>query len=225
MGDKHQCSNSPRVLLLACPYHLQHDLLNLYAGHPPNHLPSTCPCFGIVWNSQVTKPLNLDGFYPHASKSHMWFLLSSNALIFNSDKMGKMGIIKSLFYQEFHWWLSSKESPCNGGDAGLISGWWRFPGGGNGNPFQYSCLKSPMDRTAWWATVHGFTKSQTWLRNYTTVYKMPLFVSPVCARVFIWFSKFRVSGHNHRPCLTYRKLRLRKVTINPNSHGYWQHWA
>ena len=37
----------------------------------------------------------------------------------------------------------------------------RSPGEGNGNPFQYSCLESPMDRGAWWATVHGVAKSWT----------------------------------------------------------------
>ena len=47
------------------------------------------------------------------------------------------------------------------GDSGLILGWGRSPGGGNGNQLQYSCLESPMDRGAWWATVHGVTKSQT----------------------------------------------------------------
>ena len=40
----------------------------------------------------------------------------------------------------------------------------RSPGGGNGNPLQYSCLGNPMDRGAWWATVHGVIKSWTWLR-------------------------------------------------------------
>ena len=48
-----------------------------------------------------------------------------------------------------------KESPCNIVGTGLILGWGRYPGGGNGNPHQYSCLKNPMDRGAWWATVHG----------------------------------------------------------------------
>jgi len=37
----------------------------------------------------------------------------------------------------------------------------RSPGGGNGNPLQYSCLENSMDRGAWWATVHGVAKSQT----------------------------------------------------------------
>ena len=48
-----------------------------------------------------------------------------------------------------------KNLPANAGDAGLIPGSGRSPGVGNGNPFQYSCLKNPMDRETWWATVHG----------------------------------------------------------------------
>ena len=44
------------------------------------------------------------------------------------------------------------------GDMGLIPGLGRSRGG-NGNPLQYSCLENPMDRGAWWATVHGVTKS------------------------------------------------------------------
>ena len=49
----------------------------------------------------------------------------------------------------------SKESACNAGGLGLIPGWGRTLGEGNGNPLQYSCLENPMDRGAWWATVHG----------------------------------------------------------------------
>ena len=48
-----------------------------------------------------------------------------------------------------------KESLCNAGDPGSIPGSGRFPGEGNGSPLQYSCLENPMDRGAWWATVHG----------------------------------------------------------------------
>ena len=43
---------------------------------------------------------------------------------------------------------------------------WEDPGGGNGNPLQYSCLENPMDRGAWQAAVHGVTKSQRRLCNY-----------------------------------------------------------
>ena len=63
-----------------------------------------------------------------------------------------------------HWWLNGKESACNAGvtgDAGLIPESGRFPGGGNGNPLQYSFLENPMDRGAWWATVHRFAKNLT----------------------------------------------------------------
>ena len=54
--------------------------------------------------------------------------------------------------------------PVNAGDTrdlGSISMLGRAPGGGNDSPVQYSCSENPMDRGAWWATVHGITKSQT----------------------------------------------------------------
>ena len=51
----------------------------------------------------------------------------------------------------------------NSGDSGLIPGLGRSPGGENGNPLQYSCLKNPRDRGAWWATVHRVAQSWTWL--------------------------------------------------------------
>ena len=50
-------------------------------------------------------------------------------------------------------------------DVGLIPGSGRCPGGGNGNPLQYSCLENSMDRGAWWATAHGVAKSWTRLRH------------------------------------------------------------
>ena len=56
-----------------------------------------------------------------------------------------------------------KESTCNAGIWGSIPGLGTPPGEGKGNPLHYSCLGNPMDRGAWWATVHGVTKSQTWL--------------------------------------------------------------
>ena len=60
-------------------------------------------------------------------------------------------------------WLSGKESACNAGDVGLIPGSGRSPGGGSGNPLQYSCLENSMDRGVWWIIVHGVTKSWTQL--------------------------------------------------------------
>ena len=54
-----------------------------------------------------------------------------------------------------------KESACNAGDLGLILESGRSPGGGHGYSLQYSCLKNPMDRGAWQATVHKVAKHQT----------------------------------------------------------------
>ena len=61
-----------------------------------------------------------------------------------------------------------KDPPANAGNArgnGLAPGLRRSPGGGNGNPLQYPCLENPMDRGAWWATVHGAAESRTWLKQ------------------------------------------------------------
>ena len=54
-----------------------------------------------------------------------------------------------------------KESTCNAGDLGSISGLGRYPGGRHGNLLQCSCLENLMDRGAWWATVHGVAQSRT----------------------------------------------------------------
>ena len=68
--------------------------------------------------------------------------------------------------------LVVKNPPANAGDKrnmGLIPGSGRAPGGGNGNPLQYSFMENSMDRGAWWATVHGVAKSQTRLKRLSTV--------------------------------------------------------
>ena len=61
--------------------------------------------------------------------------------------------------------LVGKESACNAGDPGLISGLGRSPGEGHGYPLQYSCLENSIDRRASWAIVHGVTKSWTQLSD------------------------------------------------------------
>ena len=60
-----------------------------------------------------------------------------------------------------------KASVYNVGNLDLSPGLGRSPGEGNGNPLQYYCLENPMDRGAWWATVHGVAKSWTRLSNFT----------------------------------------------------------
>ena len=63
------------------------------------------------------------------------------------------------------WWLRYKESACSAGDLGLIPGSGRSPEKGNGYPIQYFCLENSRDRGAWWAIVHGVSKSQTRLKR------------------------------------------------------------
>ena len=59
------------------------------------------------------------------------------------------------------WWCCGKESTCNAGDAGSIPGSGRSPGGGHGNPLQYSCLENSTDRGAWLAIVQGIRKNHS----------------------------------------------------------------
>ena len=66
---------------------------------------------------------------------------------------------------DFHGGSDGKESTCNKGDTGSIRGSGRSTEEGNGNPLQYSCLENSMDRGEWRATVHGVTRSQTWLSD------------------------------------------------------------
>ena len=65
--------------------------------------------------------------------------------------MSNLGLLK---------WLRGEESTGNARDMGSVPGSERSSGEGNVTPLQYSCLENPIDRGAWWATVHGVTKSQ-----------------------------------------------------------------
>ena len=74
----------------------------------------------------------------------------------------------NMVYMDFPSGSAVKESTCNAGavgDMGSIPELGKSPGGGNGNPLQYSCLENPMDRGAWWATVHRVAKSWTQLKQ------------------------------------------------------------
>ena len=76
-------------------------------------------------------------------------------------------------YMYKHTWASLifqlvQNPPCNARDLGLIHELGRSPGGGQGNPLQYSCLENSKDREAWEATVHRVTKNQTQLKGSST---------------------------------------------------------
>ena len=68
-------------------------------------------------------------------------------------------------YVQFSGGSDGQESAGNAEDLDSIPGSGSSPGEGNSYPLQYSCLDNSMDRTAWWATVHGVAKSWTQLRN------------------------------------------------------------
>ena len=92
--------------------------------------------------------------------------------------------------------LAVKNPPANAGDTGLTPGSGRSPGGGNGNPLQYTCLENPTDRGAWQATVHGVTKSRTrlkWLSTQTKylVWKWNIFLNYLIRINFSLSSSFR----------------------------------
>ena len=91
------------------------------------------------------------------------------------------------------WWLSSKESACSAGDPGdksLIPGSERFPGVGNGNPLQYSCLENPMRRGAWWAVSPLGCKRvrHEWARKQTLLWSLTPFNSKL-----IYFDQYLIS--------------------------------
>ena len=77
-----------------------------------------------------------------------------------------------------------KESACNTGDLGSIPGSGRSPREGNGNPLQYSCLENPMDRGAWWATVHVVARVG---HNWVTSLSLPLYgkMGFILLRIFL----------------------------------------
>ena len=100
----------------------------------------------------------------------------------------------TLVYEEYRDFLGSsvvKNLPANAGDIrdmGLIPAWGRSPWGGHDNPPQYSCLENPVNRGAWWATVHGVTKSQTQLQQLS-MYTCPLPINhkfPDSSELFHW---------------------------------------
>ena len=105
------------------------------------------------------------------------YFLTNETMIFNSGSYQRMAIIwgGKIYYvfQKFYksalltWgWGGSvvKNHPANAGNTGSNPGLGNLPGEGNASPLQYSCVENPMDKAAWWATVHSVTKSRSWLK-------------------------------------------------------------
>ena len=103
-----------------------------------------------------------------------------------------------------------KKLTAKAGDVrheGLIPGWVRSPGGGHGNPLQYSCLENPMDRGAWRAAVHGVSKCWTQLKQLSTHTCITYYCSfqvkklrlRVAKRLYIklWILNIKIMNYNY----------------------------
>ena len=133
------------VVLLAC---LEVKAQNSMFQDPQNSVQSSEDLFYKVMQCSVCKVEFKQDFF--------W----------NSSELEKIQNLKRSNWKEgFPGGSNGKESTFNAGDLGLIPGSGRYPGEVNSYPLQYSSLENSMDRGALWATVHGVTKSLTWLSN------------------------------------------------------------
>ena len=153
--------------------------------------------FLLEWTFETLKIYFLDHFYVFCNVPPPPQYVSNLKIVFQNKILGYFSIM-ILFIMIIYpflfivfinkylsllpQWLSIKESAGNAGDAGdsgSVLGSGRSPGGGNGNPLQYSCLDNPMVRGAWQNTVHGITKNPTllkWLnmRVFMSIYSVPV---------------------------------------------------
>ena len=108
--------------------------------------------------------------YAYYGKEHFFSEISpsqSYSLSLIAQLVKNLPAMQETMFLGFPCGSAGKESAHNAGDLGSIPGLGRSPGGRHGNPLQYSCPESPMDREAWWATVHGPAKSWTQLSDLT----------------------------------------------------------
>ena len=98
---------------------------------------------------------------------HSWGDLVPSCIVQNEDAPNVLYIANkryhlfNILFQINMTFLVVTNLSASAGDTGLTPGSGRSPGGGNGNPLQYSCLENCMDRGAWQATIHGIAKSWT----------------------------------------------------------------
>ena len=110
-----------------------------------------------------------------------------------------------------------KASACNAGDLGSIPELGRTLGEGNGNPLQYSCLENPMDRGAWWATVHGVAKSQTQLRDFTFTFKETKDLYIENYKTLMKETKEDTNRWRNIPCSWIGRINIVKMSILPKA--------
>ena len=129
---------------------------NLYMQPKKDHiLTGPYSKFWCLVKWQIKKPVG---------KGHVAYLIGIiNCIVWGYSNNAKRKKIKYFWFitkadDVFPHSSVGKESACSAGELGSIPGLGRYPGEGNGNPIQYSCLENPMDRGAWQATVHGVTR-------------------------------------------------------------------
>ena len=115
------------------------------------HLGLNFKHFPRVWHALITN-------FMHARVLSCF----SHAQFFISIQTEARQAPQSMGFSRQEWWSELPRPP-----SGYISDLGSNPGEGNGPPLQHSCLENPMDGRAWWATVHGVTKSQTQLSDFT----------------------------------------------------------
>ena len=102
----------------------------------------------------------------------------------------------------------------------------RFPGGGHGNPLQYSYLENPLDRGVWQATVHRVAKSQTRLKQLSKANKIVMFWSQSFKPLLVWWWSLRITWEFPHP-LFWHRYKCHHVCFYPfllqiaTSHAYW----
>ena len=133
------------------------DLLNF------NKIKDSLPEFKNIWKILYRDGKSNSQYVCACVYIYIWKTLNFNQNQMYSEKFNLS--LKEAWLLPSAGGSYSKESAHNAGDPGLIPGWGRSPGEGNGNPLQYSCLENPMGRGAWWATVHGIAQSWTRLSD------------------------------------------------------------
>ena len=152
----------------------------LVSPDPQLHLPhsGSRPVSAVAWTLSRCHELGFQGS-PHRLPSS-WESLSYTSMGFPDSSVGKESTCNAgdpgsiIWVRNICWFCwdrlptpvflgfpcgsAGKESAYNVGDLGLIPGSGRSPGEGNGNPLQYSCLESSVDKRAWWAIVHGVVR-------------------------------------------------------------------
>ena len=136
----------------------------------------------ILLQSQEIKPTDAKLEINQAGENKWKFPIVSEQTEDNHQSYKSIYVSLSCCVTGFPGCTGVKNLPANAGDTrdardeGLIPGWGKSPGGGNGDPLQYSCLENSMDRGTWWATVHRVTKSWTRLRTCTCLLPVALVV-------------------------------------------------